>query len=131
MRIAPEAGGQTRDDEDDYVEGAPEFVAEIVASSAAYDLHAKKRVYRRNGVREYLVWLVEEQRIEWWELREGKYASLAVENSVIKSRVFPGLWLDAAALIAGNSAAVLSELQRGLASPEHASFSQTLKSKLK
>jgi Uma2 family endonuclease len=93
MRIMPEAGGQTRDSEDDYLEGAPELVAEIVASGAAYDLHEKKRVYRRNGVREYLVWLVEEQRVEWWELREGEYTSLPVENQILKSRVLRGCGL--------------------------------------
>ncbi|MDR5639075.1 Uma2 family endonuclease, partial [Thermosynechococcus sp. PP42] len=49
-------GGRSRITADDYIEGAPELVVEIAASSAAYDLHDKLRVYRRNGVQEYLVW---------------------------------------------------------------------------
>jgi Uma2 family endonuclease len=60
LRILPAAGGQSGDSEDDYVEGAPELVAEVASSSASYDLHEKKRVYRRNGVREYLVWLIQD-----------------------------------------------------------------------
>lgn len=130
MRILPAAGGQSRDSEEDYVEGAPELVAEIVASSVAYDLHQKKRVYRRNGVREYLVWLVEEGQIAWWELREGEYVSLPMDNNIVRSHVFPGLWLDTAALIRGDSAAVLAQLQRGLASEEHADFAKALQAKL-
>ena len=48
----PAKGGQARISADDYVEGAPELVIEIVGSSRAYDLHPKKAAYRRNGVRE-------------------------------------------------------------------------------
>jgi len=130
LRILPQAGGQSRDSVDDYVEGAPELIAEIASSSASYDLHEKKRAYRRNNVREYLVWLVDEQRIEWWELREGEYVSLPLEDGLIKSRVFPGLWLDTMALLKGDSAKVLAQLQRGLASPEHAAFAAALSSRI-
>jgi len=51
--LAP--GGQSRISEDDYIEGAPELIVEIAASTASYDLHDKLRAYRRNGVREYQV----------------------------------------------------------------------------
>jgi Uma2 family endonuclease len=131
MRVLPGAGGQSRDSEDDYVEGAPEFVAEIASSSASYDVHEKKRAYRRNGVCEYLVWLVDEERIEWWQLDEGEYISLPIDQGIIKSGRFPGLWLDAAALIRGDSAQVLARLQQGLQSPEHAEFVALLEGKLR
>lgn len=112
----PAAGGQARLSEDDYVEGAPELVAEVVASSRAYDLHQKKEAYRRNGVREYLAWIVEESRVVWWELREGAFVELAPDaDGLLKSRVFPGLWLDTAALVRGDVRQVLDALQRGLA----------------
>ena len=126
LRILPAAGGQSGDSEDDYVEGPPELVAEVASSSASYDLHEKKHAYRRNGVREYLVWLINEARIEWWELREGEYVSLTLEEGLLKSRVFPGLWLDAEALLGGQSARVLAQLQRGRESPEHAAFAAGL-----
>ncbi|MGZ3472634.1 MAG: Uma2 family endonuclease, partial [Isosphaeraceae bacterium] len=50
--IQPECGGQARISSDDYVEGAPDMVAEVASSSASYDLGVKLQVYRRNGVRE-------------------------------------------------------------------------------
>src|SRR4029077_19771528 len=73
LRILPEAGGQTCDSADDYIESAPELAAEIASSSASYDLHQKKNAYRRNGVREYLVWVTEEQQLHWWELRDEQH----------------------------------------------------------
>jgi Uma2 family endonuclease len=127
LLIDENCGGQSRLSEDDYVEGAPELVAEIAASSAAIDLHDKKRAYRRNGVREYIVWQVCEQRLDWFYLQQGEYVSLPVdEGNVIKSRVFPGLWLAAGDLLAGNMARVLSVLQEGLGSGEHGRFVERL-----
>ena len=107
LRILPEAGGQSHDSADDYVAGAPELVAEVASSSASYDVHEKKRAYRRNQVQEYLVWLVDERRLEWWALRESDYVPLLVDDGLIKSQVFPGLWLDTKALVNGQSAEVL------------------------
>jgi len=46
----------------------------------------------------------------------------ADENGVIRSRVFPGLWLAVEDLLAGNMVRVLSVLQEGLASSEQAEF---------
>ncbi|MFB2875671.1 Uma2 family endonuclease [Floridanema aerugineum] len=123
-----ENGGQTIISEDDYLEGAPEFIAEIAASSASYDLRDKLRVYRRNQVQEYLVWQVNEQKIDWFRLREGEYIVLPRDaTGTIKSEVFPGLWLAVPALIAGNLVEVQSVLQMGLATPEHQIFVERLR----
>lgn len=125
--VDADKGGQTRISQDDYVEGAPELCIEIAASTAAYDMHQKKRAYRRNGVREYLVWLTEDRRILFWELKEGDYREIAPDaDGVLKSRVFPGLWLDAPALLAGNLKQALAVLQQGVASREHATFAAAL-----
>lgn len=116
-------GGQARISTDDYIEGPPELVIEIIASSKAYDLHQKKDVYRRNGVREYMVWITGEERVVWWQLREGQYAEIAPDESgLLKSGVFPGLWLDPKALLSGDIRGVLTALRRGLSSPEHRDF---------
>lgn len=132
LRISPECGGQTRDTEDDYVEGAPELVGEVASSSAAYDLHSKKNAYRRNGVREYLVWLTRENRIEWWQLVDGVYAPITPDKrGVIKSTVFPGLWLDVPSLLKGDTLAVLAKLQDGIASAEAAAFRKALAARRK
>ena len=121
--IDPACGGQAIIDADGYIEGAPELVVEVVASSASYDLHAKLRVYRRNGVREYIVWRVLDKEIDWFVLRAGHYERLPLDaEGLYCSEVFPGLWLDPAALLRGDLATVLAVAQRGLASPEHAAF---------
>lgn len=101
-------GGSSRVSEDDCVEGPPELVAEIAVSSASYDLHAKKEVYRRNGVSEYLVWQLYENRLDWWTLRDGEYAPITPgPGGVIESRQFPGLRLEVPALLAGDIARVM------------------------
>ncbi len=131
LLIHPERGGQARISADDYVEQAPELVAEVAASSASFDLHTKLNVYCRNGVREYLVWRVLEQQFDWFVLRAGQYQPLApTENGLLCSEVFPGLWLDAAALMQGDMQRVLAVAQQGLASPEHLAFVQRLQQAL-
>jgi Uma2 family endonuclease len=108
---------------DGYLEGAPELVAEISASTASYDLHDKLNAYRRNGVREYVVWRVWDQAIDWFVLQEGRYERLAIsDNAIFRSHIFPGLWLDARALLKGNMSQVLQSLENGLASPERTAF---------
>ncbi len=123
LLIDPACGGQTHFSSDDYIEGSPELVAEVASSSVSYDLHAKLHAYRRNGVREYIVWRVLEQAIDWFVLRAGQYEPLPVDaNGLLRSEVFPGLWLDPAALLRGELATVLAIVQQGLASPEHTTF---------
>jgi Uma2 family endonuclease len=123
LRLEPAHGGQSRITEDDYLQGPPELIVEIAASSAAYDLHDKRRVYARNGVQEYLAAQVYEQRVDWFILREGVYETLTPDDEgLLRSQVFPGLWLQAAALWSGDLAALLAALHAGLASPEHADF---------
>ncbi|MEM9926529.1 MAG: Uma2 family endonuclease, partial [Cyanobacteria bacterium P01_D01_bin.50] len=127
LRIETEAGGNSRISEDDYIEGSPELIAEIAASSASYDLNDKLNAYRRNGVKEYIVWQMYENRLDWFILKEGRYISLeADESGIIRSEVFPGLWLAVDALREGNLAEVLTVLQQGLQTNEHQKFLQGL-----
>jgi Uma2 family endonuclease len=121
--IDPARGGQARISDDGYLEDAPELVAEVAASSVSYDLTLKFEVYRRNGVREYLVWRVQDREIDWFMLKGKKFVRLPLGKSgLYQSKVFPGLWLDPAALIQGDTPALHAALQRGLASREHADF---------
>ncbi len=123
LLVNPEAGGQTRLSDDGYLEGAPELVIEIAASSAAIDLGDKQQAYRRNGVAEYLVWQVFENKIDWYALTDGDYQNLPVDDDgIIRSRRFPGLWLAVDAMLSGDMAPVLAVLQAGLQSPEHQDF---------
>jgi Uma2 family endonuclease len=123
LRILPSHGGQSGTSAGGYVEGAPELVAEVAASSAPYDLGAKFHAYRRNQVREYVVWRVLDQAIDWFVLREDQYEPLPPGgDGLYRSVVFPGLWLDPAALVRGDLLAVFHVVQRGVATPEHADF---------
>ncbi|NJL91997.1 MAG: Uma2 family endonuclease [Coleofasciculaceae cyanobacterium SM2_1_6] len=125
LRIA--VGGQSTISDDGYVEGAPELVAEIAASSVSLDLHQKLNVYRRNQVQEYLVWRVYDQQFDWFKLTNGEYMQLEANAAgVICSQIFPGLWLDKPALLAGDLAQVLATLQQGLATTEHQEFVKKL-----
>jgi len=49
-------------------------------------------------------------------------------QGLVRSEVFPGLWLDPAALILGDLATVLAVVQHGIASPEHDAFVARLRS---
>jgi Uma2 family endonuclease len=123
LRLEAALGGRSRLSEDSYLEGPPELIVEIAASSAAYDMHAKRRVYARNGVQEYVVAQMYEQRLDWFALREGVYETLTPgEDGILRSERFPGLWLQPAAFWSGDLAALLAVLQQGLASPEHTEF---------
>lgn len=123
LRLDESVGGQSRIDEEGYISGAPELVAEIAASTATIDLGDKFKAYRRAGVREYIVWQVCDRKIDWFYLNEDDYISLAAESDdVVRSKVFPGLWLDRQAAIAGNMPQVMTILQDGLKSGDHRDF---------
>lgn len=127
--IDPGWGGQAVIDRDGFLAAAPELAAEVSASSVSIDLGPKLQVYRRNQVREYLVWRVLDRAIDWYVLRQGTYQALAASSDgVLRSEILPGLWLDAPALLAGDLVRVHQVLQQGVASPEHEAFGQRLRS---
>ena len=99
LLIDAACGGSSHLSTDGYVEGAPELVAEVAASSASKDLYDKKRAYRRNGIQEYIVWQVFDSTVSWFSLQNGEYVAL-IPNAlgIIQSQVFPGLWLDVSAI---------------------------------
>lgn len=121
--IESAVGGQTRLSSDGYIEGSPELIVEIAASSAAIDRGSKKQVYRRNGVLEYVIWQAYENQIEWFYLSDGDYQLQSPgADGIIRSQVFPGLWLRVEALLNNQMKQVLDALQLGLDSPEHGEF---------
>jgi Uma2 family endonuclease len=123
LLVLPERGGNARISEDDFIEGAPELVAEVSSSSVSFDLGKKLNVYRRCGVREYIVWRVRDRQVDWFVNREGRFEPLAPSaDGILRSTVFPGLWLDPAALVQNRKAIVKAVLEQGLKSPEHAEF---------
>jgi Uma2 family endonuclease len=130
LRIEEMAGGQSRITADDYIEGAPELIVEVAASTASYDLYEKKQVYRRNGVQEYLVWRVVDRAFDWFVLQEGVYVNLPIDpDGMMRSQVFPGLWLAVTDLLSLNLTEVVAGLKLGLESAEYQIFRQSLASK--
>ncbi len=124
--IAESSGGQSRM-VDGYIVGPPELVAEISASTRSFDTNQKYRMYEQAGVKEYIVWRTEDDEIDCWHLVNGKYETLpADEAGVVRSGVFPGLWLDLPKLIEGDMRGAMATLQSGLATPEHAEFAARL-----
>lgn len=127
VSIPRESGGQAVVDDDGYLSGAPEFVAEISASSVSYDLTTKFDLYLRSGVREYVVWRVLDGALDWFVLRGHRYEQLAPgPDGILRSEVLPGLWLDPAALLAGDLARVMAMVQEGVATDEHGEFVRKL-----
>jgi len=126
LRIETE--GNSTISEDGYVEGAPELIVEIAASTVSLDLHKKLAVYQRLGVQEYLVWRVEDEALDWFKLESGNYIPLEPNDKtgLLCSEVFPGLRLDKTALLAGNLARVIEVVQQGFATVEHGDFVQRL-----
>lgn len=128
--IEPRSGGKvryvesiSRNSKERYVAGAPELVVEVASSSQAYDLHAKRDDYERSGVGEYAVVMVRDRAVRWFYRADDKFVDAAASpDGVYQSRVFPGLWLDPRALFADDSRGLVATLNRGLATPEHATF---------
>ena len=128
LLIKPEAEGRVQISEDGYIEGAPELVVEVAASSVSIDTGKKKRAYQRNGILEYIIWQSHENTLKWFSLMDGEYQQLSPDtDGIIRSRVFPGLWLDVDALLTDRMARVLEVVQAGIQSTEHGEFIEQLK----
>ena len=128
--IDTDYGGKVGIASDGYLEGAPELVAEVAASSVSYDLHDKLNACRNAGIEEYLVWRVLDEELDWFRLREGRYEKMAPDESgSITSGVFSGLRLDVAALLRSDVQAVAKTLDTGLASTDHSNFVEILRRK--
>jgi len=127
--VLPEKGGQMRwsKKHPDYLEGPPELIVEVAHSSESHDLHDKRGDYEAAGVREYLVVALKQRQVFWF-VNDGAMLveTAAATDGVIRSRVFPGLWLDTAAILRNDLRRLLAVLRQGLATPEHAAFVEEL-----
>lgn len=127
LMIEADCGGHATIDADGYITGGPELVCEVAASTVSMDRNTKLRQYRSNGVREYVLWRVEQDALDWFVLRGGQYDQVGPgADGLHRSEVFPGLWLDAPALLRLDLLRVFDVLQQGVASPEHAAFVASL-----
>ena len=126
LRILPSRGGQSRD-EKLYCAGAPELAVEICLTSTEVDFGPKLRLYQRAGVREYITIEIFGKRIVWRKLENAVYVSQQIPpDGVLRSQVFPGLWLDVAAFWDDDGAKMLAALNAGLSSEDHQLFAERL-----
>src|SRR6266498_3961583 len=125
--IEPESGGQSSVSEDGYATGPPELIVEVASSSESIDLHRKRRDYEQAGVLEYVVVVLRQHVVRWFVMQDGTYQEVEPDASgIFKSTVFPGLWLDAPALLRLDGRQVMATLQQGIETSEHAAFVQQL-----
>jgi Uma2 family endonuclease len=130
LLIDPKYGGPTKIDAKGYLTGPPELVIEVAASSVSIDAHDKLELYSAAAIPEYLLFRTEGEQVDWRNLGAESYALLTPDaEGIIKSKGFPGLWLNVTALLKSDAAAMLATLQRGLESPEHAAFVKDLSSR--
>ena len=113
-----------------YRRPAPELVAGWRSVALRYDVRVKRRIYRRNGVREYLIWRVEDRVIDWFYLTRMTTSPCRLIRKGSCEAAFPGLWLAVQALLEGDLATVLAALQNGLQSAGHIAFVKQLQQEL-
>ena len=122
LRILSDYGGRTRADRK-FVQGVPELLLEIAHTSRYTDLGPKLEDYERVGVLEYIVLALEPDQVFWFVLRNCHFMDLPTGlDGIYRSEVFPGLWLDPKALVAGDTRRLRAVLDLGCATPEHAAF---------
>ncbi len=125
--IDPACGGQTGLSADGYATGPPELIVEVATSSASIDLHRKRRDYEQAGVLEYIVVLTRQRKIPRFVLQEGRFREISAgADGVMRSTVFPGLWLHTERLLQLDGLQVMDTLRQGMTTPEYAVFRQQL-----
>jgi len=123
LRILPEYGGRTRIGRS-WIDGPPDLIVEVSESSGP-----KRAFYERSRVSEYITYEVATGRLTWrWLGPGGTYRVLKPEpDGSIRSRIFPGLWLDPKAIATNQSP--LPMLAKGMRSPEYKEFRKLLRSR--
>jgi Uma2 family endonuclease len=125
LRLLPECGGQSKI-RGEYLEGAPELIVEVSAFSSSRDLGVKLELYRRAGVREYITVLLKPRQVIWRQLIRNRYKEMEADSDgLLRSRVFPGLWLEPGAVWDQNTS-LRGAVESGVRSPEHDAFVRRL-----
>lgn len=130
LRILPAYGGQSRD-EGKYSAGGPELIVEICLTSTEVDFGPKLALYQRAGVSEYVTLELFKKRIVWRVLKDTVYlAQSAPADGILRSHVFPGLWLDVAAFWQDDGTKMSAALNAGLSTADHQRFVEALRVRL-
>ena len=121
--LTPEQDLAEEEEYGGYAVGPDGLVVEASDTTRRRDAGPKRDDSERRGVPEYLMLDVVARRAVWLVRDGGGFIEVTPGPAgLLKSRRFPGLWLDPAAFVAGDGTALKAALAAGLASPEHASF---------
>jgi Uma2 family endonuclease len=127
LRIDPLCGGRTKNPDKTLIIGGPEFVTEVSNTTLEMDLHEKFIVYLRDGVQEYLVWQLQEKKLELFAQKAGEFEKLQPDSKgIVRSKVLPGLWLNVPAILGLNKKAAIKTMRDGVKTIEHAQFVKRL-----
>ena len=122
LLILPEYGGQMRRRDNGQVVGVSELVFETANMSVRTDLTDKRDLYEAAGVREYFVHVVREKSCVVFRAEDGRLGPTELDGGVFRSEMFPGLHIDCDALTGRDFERLVTTLELGLATPEHAAF---------
>jgi len=79
---------------ENHLEGGPDLAVELVSAGSEHRDRAEKfREYRAAGVGEYWLIQADARRLDAYQLVDGGYVPVRVEDGVFRSRVLPGFWL--------------------------------------
>lgn len=122
LRVLPEFGGTTRI-ERGFVRGAPELIVEVAKATRFVDLGPRLADYERAGVQEYVVRAFDPDELLWFGQDKGVLISRSIgQDGLYRSSIFPGLWLDPAALFQGDRRRLRAVVDLGVATAGHADF---------
>ena len=110
--------------------GDLEVVIEIADASSRHDRTAKRDLYDRMGVCEYVVVDLDAGEVVLFRRRDDRLDEVEPigDASTPQHRLetLPGFWLDNAAVLTRQTAAAWATLETGLATEEHAAFVRRL-----
>jgi hypothetical protein len=122
LRVLAEYGGRTLTDRR-FLRGVPELIVEVSHTTRYTDLGPKRDEYERAGVLEYVVRALDPDQVLWHVLQDRCLTAVSPDaDGLYRSRAFPGLWLDPAALLARDTRCLRAVLDQGIATAEHAAF---------
>jgi hypothetical protein len=99
------------------------LVVEIAKATRYVDLGPKLNDYERAGVLEYVVRTFDPDEIYWFAQEQGALIQRPIgDDGLYRSSVFPGLWLDPAALLGGDTRRLQAVVDMGCAAQEHTAF---------
>jgi hypothetical protein len=106
-----------------FFHGPPNLVIDTFPGDSMLDFAERCKLFRKNGVQEYIAWQVGMPRPRWLRLKDGDYMELDVAGSeTIQSTALPGFMLNMPAVEKRDWLAIHAGIRNGTNSREHNAF---------